>query len=62
MMKQLLEMALKLKGLTIESKAVTVLRQCDRQIVSTALRPLIDDYDIILSMACGIVYKQLGKL
>lgn len=62
MMKRLLDMASKLKGFALKSKAMTVLRQCDRQMVSTSLRPLLDDYEAILSMACGAGVQTIGEV
>lgn len=61
-MGMLLEMASRLKGVDIEAKAMTTLRQCDRQIVATTLRPLVDDYDGILSMACGVGIQTLAAV
>jgi len=61
-MKQLLDMAFKLKGLPLKSKAMTTLRQCDKQIVSTSIRPLIEEYDAVLSLACGVGVQTLGEV
>lgn len=62
MMKQLLDMAFKLKDLPLKSKAMTTLRQCDKQIVSTSIRPLIEDFDALLSLACGVGVQTLGEV
>jgi hypothetical protein len=62
MIKRLLDMASKLKSFPLKSKAVTVLRQCDKQMVSTSLRPLVDEYGSILSMACGAGVQTLGDI
>lgn len=63
LMSNLLEMAAKHQGST-EKKidATTVLRQCDRQIVKTAFRQVIDDYDTILSMACGVGVQTMADV
>ena len=61
-MGMLLELASKLKNVDIATKAVTTLRQCDRQIVATTLRPLVDDYDSILSLACGVGVQTLAEV
>jgi len=61
-MKVLLEMARKLRdGTKINAKAMTVLRQCDGQIAATTIQPLIDNYDAILSMACGAGVQTLAE-
>ena len=57
----LLEMAMKIKDINIETKAMTVLRQCDMQIVSTSIRPLIEDYDAIVSLGCGVGVQTLSE-
>ena len=47
-----LEMSRKLDKNPIELGAITVERQCDREYLE-ALDELVEDYDVILSMACG---------
>ncbi|MBD3352348.1 MAG: hypothetical protein GF364_12750 [Candidatus Lokiarchaeota archaeon] len=49
-------------GEKFDYKATTVLRQCDDKIAATALRSLVDDYDAIISMACGIGVQILTKV
>lgn len=62
-LKTLLEMHRKLKGVNgSRIKAVSILRQCDKQIVATSLHPLIDDYDAVLSLACGVGVQTLAEL
>ena len=61
-MTMLLKMAMRLKDSEIETKAISVLRQCDRQIVASTIRPLVNDYDAILSMACGVGVQTLAEV
>jgi hypothetical protein len=61
-MKQRLEIASKLKNSPLEMEAITLLRQCENQIVSTSLHALVNDYDTILSMACGAGVQTLGEV
>jgi len=62
-LKMLLEMHRKLKGLSDSKiKATSILRQCDRQIAVTSLHPLINDYDAVLSLACGVGAQTLADL
>ena len=49
----LLKMNEKLKGKGTDTKVATVLRQCDKQIVSDDLGPAVKDCDAVLSLACG---------
>ncbi|MFQ6076063.1 MAG: methylenetetrahydrofolate reductase C-terminal domain-containing protein [Candidatus Bathyarchaeia archaeon] len=61
-MKMLIEMARRIGGgEEMNTKATTVLRQCDLQIVSTSIAPLVEDYDAILSMACGVGVQTLAQ-
>ncbi len=50
----LLRMQRKLTGELGEIKHTIVLRQCDRQLVATTLRPQLENVDAILSLACGV--------
>ena len=62
-LKTLLEMHRKLGGFNSSKiKATSILRQCDKQIVATSLDPLIDDYDVIISQACGVGVQTLADL
>ena len=63
LMSALLEMARKIKGSAeIKTRVTTVLRQCDQQIVTTSISPLIRDYEAILSMACGVGVQTLADI
>lgn len=50
-LKALLEMKRRLKSKQeLKIKAMSILRQCDRQIVTTSLHALVDDYDAVISL------------
>lgn len=58
----LLEMANKINhGKLGKARHATVLRQCDRQLMATSLRTIIDEYDGILSLACGAGVQTLAE-
>ncbi len=59
---RLLKLKRKVDGKDLNYKAVTVLRQCDDKIAANALRSLINDYDAVISMACGIGVQVLTKI
>ncbi|UCE95289.1 MAG: methylenetetrahydrofolate reductase C-terminal domain-containing protein [Candidatus Bathyarchaeota archaeon] len=62
-LKSLLEINRKVKGEKDPSaKAISILRQCDRQIVTTALDPIIKDYDAIVSLSCGVGVQTIADL
>jgi methylenetetrahydrofolate reductase (NADPH) len=62
-LKALLEMQRKLKGKNgSKIKAISILRQCDRQIAESSLHPLIGDYDAVVSLACGVGVQTLADL
>jgi len=49
----LLELSSRLRGGCWSAKAASTLRQCDRQIVASTLKTLIEGYDSIICMGCG---------
>jgi hypothetical protein len=62
-LKSLLEMKRKLEGESPPTaKATSILRQCDPQIVRTSLDSLIEDYDAVLSLSCGVGVQTLAGL
>ncbi|MCK5593078.1 hypothetical protein KAI31_03170, partial [Candidatus Bathyarchaeota archaeon] len=62
-LKALLEMERRLKGIQeLRIKAMSILRQCDRQIVATSLHPLVNDYAAVISLSCGVGVQTLAEL
>ena len=55
-----LDMARKLDDNPIELGAITIERQCDREYLET-MDSLVEDYDAILSMACGAGIQFLAE-
>ena len=55
-----LDMARKLDENPIEMGAITIERQCDREYLE-ALDKMVDDYDALLSMACGAGIQFLAE-
>ena len=43
-------------------KAISILRQCDREIAFSSLRPVVEDYDAVVSLACGVGVQTLADL
>ncbi len=62
-MKTLMEMHRRLEGMdNSKIKAISILRQCDRQLATSPLDPLIQEYDAVLSLACGVGVQTLAEL
>jgi hypothetical protein len=59
---QLLELKARNEGKDLKWKAMTVLRQCDDRIAATTIRPFIEDYDAIVSLACGLGVVMLNNI
>lgn len=55
-----LTMARKLEENPIEMGAIAVERQCDREFLE-AIDPIADDYEAIISMACGVGIQFLAE-
>ena len=62
-MRDLLRMAIKLRQKRdLHIKTAVVLRQCDRQICATSLRPIMAANDLVLSMACGVGVQTIADV
>lgn len=59
---KLLSMARKIKGNDSKIEMATVLRQCDKDMVESTLKPIINEYDCILSMACGVGVQTVADV
>jgi hypothetical protein len=59
---QLLELKARTEGKELKWKAITVLRQCDDRITATTIGPHIENYDAIVSLACGLGVVMLNKV
>jgi len=63
MMEALLEIGKKLRQKKdLKVKPLTLLRQCDLRMVATGLRPLIEDYQAVLSLACGVGVQTIAQV
>jgi methylenetetrahydrofolate reductase (NADPH) len=62
-LKTLLKMRRKLGGgNSSKIKAISILRQCDREIALSSLHPVIEDYDAVVSLSCGVGVQTLADL
>jgi hypothetical protein len=59
---RLLKLKRRVSGENFNYKAVTVLRQCDDKIAADALRSIVNDYDAVISMSCGIGVQVLSHI
>jgi hypothetical protein len=59
---QLLELKARTESKDLKWKAITVLRQCDDRIAATTVGPHAEDYEAILSLACGLGVVMLNKV
>ncbi|MFW9822040.1 MAG: methylenetetrahydrofolate reductase C-terminal domain-containing protein [Candidatus Thorarchaeota archaeon] len=59
---QLLELKARTENKELKWKAITVLRQCDDRIAATTVRPLIEEFDAIISLACGLGVVMMNKV
>jgi len=59
---QMLELKARSEGKKLKWKAITVLRQCDDRIAATTVRPFIEEYDAIVSLACGLGVGMMNRI
>ena len=59
---QLLELKAKSEGKELIWKAITILRQCDDRIAATQIRPFVDEYDAVVSLACGLGVVMMNQV
>ncbi|MHA2009261.1 MAG: methylenetetrahydrofolate reductase C-terminal domain-containing protein [Promethearchaeota archaeon] len=59
---QLLELKARTEGKELKWKAMTILRQCDDRIAATTVKPIVGDYDAIVSLACGLGVVMMNKV
>ncbi|GAH38571.1 unnamed protein product, partial [marine sediment metagenome] len=50
----MLELKARSEGKELKWKAITILRQCDDRIAATTVRPFVEEYDAIVTLACGL--------
>ena len=59
---QLLELKARTEGKELKWKAITVLRQCDDRIAVTTCRPYEEDFDAIVTLACGLGVVMMNRV
>jgi hypothetical protein len=59
---QLLELKARSDGKELKWKAITVLRQCDDRITATTCRPYEEDFEAIVTLACGLGVVMMNKV
>ena len=59
---QLLELKARTEGKDLKWRAITILRQCDDRIAATTVRPFVDEYEAIVSLACGLGIVMMNKV
>jgi hypothetical protein len=59
---QLLELKARTEGKNLKWRAITVLRQCDDRVAATTIRPFVEEYEAIISLACGLGVVMLNKI
>ncbi len=59
---QLLELKARNEGKDLKWKAITILRQCDDRIVATTCRPYVEDFEAIITMACGLGVVMMNNV
>lgn len=61
-LKQLLELAGKLKNQKFEFKLTSVVKQCDSVLTKSTIKPYVDDIDAVLSLACGAGPQTVAEI
>ena len=59
---QMLELKARSEGKELKWKAITILRQCDDRIAATSIRPFLEDYEAIVSLACGLGVNMMNRI
>ncbi|MBD3255630.1 MAG: hypothetical protein GF383_11095 [Candidatus Lokiarchaeota archaeon] len=59
---QMLELKARTEDKKLQWKAITVLRQCDDRIAATTVRPYAEDFDAIVSLACGLGIVMMNEV